>query len=70
MTPVLGTRPKDGLRPTTPVSDAGTRMEPPVSVPSAPAIMLLARAAAEPPLDPPATRWRSRGLRVDGVVSP
>ena len=39
-------------------------MDPPVSDPSATVAKLAATAAAEPPLDPPGTRVRSRGLWV------
>src|SRR5512134_251980 len=39
-------------------------MEPPVSVPSAPAHMSAATAAADPPLEPPGTQPRSQGFRV------
>src|SRR5213075_2786727 len=53
-----------GLRPTTPESAAGCRIEPPVSDPSAPKAAFAATAAAEPPLDPPGTRDKSHGLRV------
>jgi len=40
------------------------RSEPPRSVPSASAIMPVARAAAPPPVEPPALRVGSQGLRV------
>ena len=59
-----GTRPNEGRRPTTPQNDAGLRNEPPMSEPSASGTMPAARAAAAPPLDPPADRLRSAGLRV------
>src|SRR5208283_5338374 len=62
--PKRETRPYVGLMPTTPQKDDGCRIEPPVSVPSAPAHNPAATAAAEPPLDPPGTRSRSHGLRV------
>src|SRR5262245_53896564 len=64
------TRPYVGLSPTTPVSDAGQRIEPPVSVPIAARHSPAARAAAEPPLDPPALRSRSQGLQVGGESVP
>ena len=51
-----------GLRPTTPVSDAGWRTEPPVSVPRAHTASPAATAAALPPLLPPGTVSRSHGL--------
>jgi len=50
--------------PTTPHSEAGWRIEPPVSDPSARGTMPEATAAAEPPEEPPGTRSRSWGLRV------
>src|SRR2546427_8203518 len=50
--------------PTTPQKAAGWRMEPPVSLPNAPAARPPATAAADPPDDPPGTRLRSHGLRV------
>src|SRR5207244_1545432 len=50
--------------PTTPDNAAGWRIDPPVSVPSAPKAMSAATAAAAPPLDPPGTRERCQGLRV------
>ncbi len=55
-------RPYVGFRPTTPLSEAGWRTEPPVSVPSAQTAMPLATAAALPPLEPPGTVARSQGL--------
>ena len=50
----VGTRPTDGRNPATPQNAAGMRSEPPRSVPSASAIMPVARAAAPPPVEPPA----------------
>jgi hypothetical protein len=47
------------LSPTTPHAAAGSRIEPPVSVPSAPAARPAATAAPEPLLDPPET-WPMR----------
>src|SRR3989338_11050695 len=47
-----------------PQSDAGWRIEPPVSLPSAASARLPAPAGAEPPDEPPGTRLVSRGLRV------
>src|SRR6476646_4211270 len=52
------------MSPTTPQNDAGWRMEPPVSEPSVATAVPAATAAAEPPLEPPGTRARSRGLRT------
>ena len=53
-----------GLSPTSPHIDDGTRIEPPMSLPSATAVMPDATPAAAPPLEPPAERSRSHGLRV------
>lgn len=57
-------RPRDGLRPTRPQQLAGIRMEPVPSLPCATATIPEVTAAAEPPLDPPAVRAVSNGLRV------
>ena len=57
-------RPKVGLKPNTPQSAAGTRIEPLVSEPSVSGTSPAATAAAEPPDDPPAIRVESWGLRV------
>src|SRR5215210_5062475 len=62
--PLRLTRPYGGLTPTTPQSAAGCRIDPPVSLPSASGANPAATAAALPPLDPPATRDVSCGLRV------
>src|SRR6185312_6363893 len=43
--------------PTVPVNAAGCRIEPPVSVAVAPRQSRAATAAAEPPDEPPGTRW-------------
>ena len=58
------TRPYVGLRPTTPESDAGWRMLPPVSVPVAKNAWPEATAALEPPELPPGTLDSSHGLRT------
>ena len=60
----LGTRPALGRSPTTLLKEAGLRSEPPMSLPSASGTIPDASAAAAPPLDPPADRVRSYGLRV------
>ena len=54
--PAVLTRPKVGLKPTSPQSAAGARTEPPVSVPSVAAQRPNPSAAAEPLLEPPAKR--------------
>ena len=46
-------RPRDGLNPTTPLSAAGTRPEPAVSVATAKGTWPKATARAEPELEPP-----------------
>ena len=59
-----GTRPRLGRSPYTPQNDAGLRRLPPMSEPSASGTMPEASAHAAPPLDPPALRVGSTGLRV------
>src|SRR5437870_1855206 len=56
--PYLDTRPYVGFIPTTPQNDAGVRMDPPVSEPSAISDVPDATLAADPPLEPPGTRSR------------
>src|SRR5450631_4081670 len=60
----LGTRPKVGLCPTTPQNDAGIRIDPPPSVPSASVVMPAATDAPAPPLEPPGVRPVSQGFLV------
>jgi len=60
----LGMRPRLGLRPNTPQQDAGTRSEPPPSLPWAKGTTRAATSAAAPPLEPPTLRAVSQGLRV------
>src|SRR5947209_15113296 len=62
MRPYRDTRPYVGFRPTTPHSDEGCRIDPPVSDPSAAGVSRDATEAAEPPLVPPGERSRSHGL--------
>jgi hypothetical protein len=62
-------RPRDGFNPTTPQHDAGMRIEPPPSPPWPSAHKPAATAAAAPPLDPPAVRVLSTGLRAGGGSS-
>ena len=59
-----GTRPGDGRSPTTLQKLAGLRSDPPRSLPSARATIRAARAAAAPPLLPPALRPGSYGFLV------
>src|ERR1700741_34880 len=63
-----GLRPRVGFNPNTPQQCAGTRMEPPVSPPSAIGTAPDATAAAAPPLEPPGERARFHGLRVGPLV--
>ena len=58
------TPPYVGFTPTVPVTAAGWRIDPPVSVPTASGASNAATAAAEPPPDPPGMRSRSHGLWV------
>jgi hypothetical protein len=50
--------------PATPQNEAGCRIDPPVSVPVAPAHSDAAIAAADPPDDPPGTCAKDHGLRT------
>src|SRR5471030_1460881 len=58
------TRPYVGFTPTTLQNDAGSRIDPPVSVPTAIGTERAPTVAALPPDDPPGTPSRSHGLRV------
>ena len=60
----VGVRPRVGFSPNTPQHDAGTRIEPPPSLPWARGTIRAATAAAEPPLDPPEVRAGSQGVQV------
>src|SRR6478752_7469305 len=62
-------RPRLGLKPNTPHTDAGTRIEPPASLACARGTMPAATAAAEPPDDPAAERDRFQGLCVTPSAS-
>ena len=62
--PVAGMRPGVGFNPQIPQKCAGTRIEPPPSLPTPPAEQLEAIAAASPPLEPPAEHVKSHGLLV------
>ena len=66
MTPARLTRPNVGISPTTPQSDAGPRIDPPVSEPSATGTMPAATAAPEPDEEPPVKCARFHGLRAGG----
>src|SRR4029079_14780027 len=60
----MGTRPTVGRSATTLLKFAGLRSDPPRSLPSAIGSIPLARAAAAPPLDPPALLVMPYGLSV------
>src|SRR5215213_10016513 len=60
----FGTRLRLGFNPTSPLHDAGMRMEPPPSLAWAIGAMPEATAAPAPPLDPPGVCSGSHGLRV------
>src|SRR4029077_8870524 len=62
--PVAGMRPGVGFSPQIPQKCAGTRIEPPPSLPTPPAEQPEAIAAASPPLEPPAEYARFHGLLV------
>ena len=57
-------RPRDGFRPTSPLCDAGARIEPPTSLAWAMDTMPAATAAAPPPVEPPGEWVRFHGLLV------
>jgi hypothetical protein len=69
-TPATLICPQVGLSPTTPFTDAGMRMLPPVSEPSAPRHVPAATDAAEPPELPPGNRAGSHGLRAGALTTP
>src|SRR2546428_12799116 len=62
--PVAGMRPGVGFRPQIPLKCAGTRIDPPPSLPTPADDIPDAIAAASPPLDPPGVRVQSQGLLV------
>jgi len=64
MWPALETRSSVGFRPKMPQQCAGTRIEPPMSLPMSSGASPAATAAAAPPLEPPGVRARSHGLFV------
>ena len=64
ITVAAGTEPVDGLIEATPQQCAGLRSDPPRSLPRPSGVIPVARAAASPPLEPPAMRSGSHGLRV------
>src|SRR5215472_5561211 len=62
--PVAGMRPGVGFKPQMPQKCAGTRIEPPPSLPTPPAEQPAAIAAASPPLEPPHEYSAFHGLLV------
>jgi len=62
--PRPGTRPGVGFSEQMPQKCAGSRTDPPLSLPSPPADSPAAIAAASPPLDPPEERFGSHGFLV------
>ena len=66
MTPVRLTSPELGIKPAMPHSEAGPRIEPPVSVPKAAGTNPAATAAPEPLDEPPLNRSSPQGLRTGG----
>ena len=67
LSPIIGPsliRCRVGFSPTRPLLEAGMRIEPPPSLAWAIGTMPAATAAPEPPLEPPAERDVSQGLRV------
>src|SRR6516165_11910862 len=62
--PVAGIRPGVGFKPQMPLKCAGTRIDPPPSLPIPPAEQQAAMAAASPPLEPPGVRSKFHGLLV------
>src|SRR5205085_11091533 len=65
-TPPRPTRPKVGISPARPHNEAGPRIDPPVSDPSAIGTSPAATAAPEPLEEPPVKCARSHGLRAGG----
>src|SRR3989441_8519126 len=63
ITPPTSMDPKAGLNPATPQSEAGMRMDPPVSLPTAQAPKTPAPAPPAPPEDPPPPRPVVWGVR-------
>src|SRR4051812_39612130 len=61
-----GTRPRLGFSVTVDVQLAGSRTDPPMSVPTCNGPKRAAAAAAAPALDPPGFQARFHGLRVSG----
>ena len=60
-------RPMVVLRPVMPHQEAGSRTDPPVSVPMAQGTMRAATATPEPLLEPPGVRWVCGSHGFQGV---
>jgi hypothetical protein len=69
-TPARETRPYVPRSAQMPLTAAGMRSDPPVSVPVATGSTRAASAAPDPPLEPPGLRVGSHGLRVGGLEVP
>src|SRR5947209_12628268 len=63
------TRPRLVLMPNRPLTLDGMRIDPPPSLPGAAGPKPLATAVPAPPLEPPAERCRSHGVRAGGCPS-
>src|SRR5439155_19587359 len=63
ITPAMSMLPNAGLNPAAPQSDPGMRIEPPVSLPIAELHIPAATATVDPPEEPAATLYGSRGFR-------
>ncbi len=63
-TPPCGTRPTLGLNPYIPLHTDGTRMLPPISVPTPRMLPRSASRAPSPPVLPPAVKWMLQGFSV------
>ena len=66
MSPKAPTRPMVGFSPAMPQNAAGSRIDPPASVPSAPRQSPAATAAPDPLEDPPVIRPVFHGLSAGG----
>jgi len=63
-TGAVDTRPRLVLMPNRPLTADGMRIDPPPSLPGAAGTSPLATAVPAPPLEPPAERLRSHGVRA------
>ncbi len=65
----IGSRPREGLSPTTPTVAEGMRIDPPPSEPTAAGSRPAATATAAPPLEPPAPAEGRHGSRAGAWMS-